>query len=61
MIVSPEIVRAEMNYRVERAREGAEQRRVRAAGRAGHAWYRRWREQPEDPRPTAINGAPRVA
>jgi hypothetical protein len=60
MIVTPEIVRAEMNYRVERAHEEAARRRVRAAGRAHHSWFHR-REHPGDPRPTAVNGAPRVA
>jgi hypothetical protein len=60
MIVTPEIVRAEMDYRVERALEDAARRRVRAGGRAHHAWFRR-REHPAAPRPTAINGAPRVA
>jgi hypothetical protein len=60
MIVTPEIVRAEMNYRVERAHAEAGRRRVRAATRARHTWFRR-HEHAEDPRPTAINGAPRVA
>jgi hypothetical protein len=57
MIVTPEIVRAEMNYRVERARAEAGTRRLRAATRARHTWFHRR----EDARPTAINGAPRVA
>jgi hypothetical protein len=61
MNVTPEIVKAEMNYRVERAIEDAQRYRVRAAGRAHRNWFRRSREQQEDPRPSAVKGAPRVA
>lgn len=60
MIVTPEIVRAEMNYRVERAHQDAARRRMRAARRAHRTWFHR-REHSEGPRPTAVNGAPRVA
>ena len=64
MIVTPELVRAEMDYRVERAHANAERLRVRAASRARHAWFRRAFEHgahAEDTRRTAVNGATRVA
>jgi hypothetical protein len=57
MNVTPEIVRAEMDYRVERARKSAvlgQARRVRGG------WFHRLREHSEDQsygRPTAVNGA----
>jgi len=57
MNVTPEIVRAEMDYRVERARKSAalgQARRVRGG------WFRRLREHASEQsggRPTAVNGA----
>jgi hypothetical protein len=57
MNVTPEIVRAEMDYRVERARKSAvlgQARRVRGG------WFHRLREHSGEQsggRPTAVNGA----
>jgi hypothetical protein len=61
MTITPEIVKAEMDYRVERAHANATRLRVRASGRAHHAWFRRHHEHPEDTHRAAVNGAPRVA
>lgn len=62
MNVTPEIVRAEMDYRVERARAGAARERVY---RTRPGWVRRlraaYRHHPGDVRRTAVNGAPRAA
>ena len=58
MNVTPEIVRAEMDYRIERALEGAAVEQVRVARRA----HRRFLRSRADtgPRP-AVNGAPQAA
>jgi hypothetical protein len=60
MIVTPELVRAEMNYRVERAHGAAAPRLERVGRRAHRAWFRHGGDR-EDERPTIRNGAPRVA
>jgi hypothetical protein len=61
MNVTPEIVRAEMDYRIERALGGTELEHVREARRAHHSWFRRLREHREDEPGTAVNGAPLAA
>jgi hypothetical protein len=62
MNVSPEIVRAEMDYRIERALAGAELEHVREARRAHHSWFRRLREHHHEDAPgAAANGAPLAA
>jgi hypothetical protein len=62
MNVTPELVRAEMAYRMERAQDIAHavapRRSRRGRGRRG--WFGRGRE-PAAGRRTAINGAPRTA
>lgn len=60
MIVTPEIVRAEMDYRVERALASARRRGV-LSGRTHRTWLSRLRERLEAGRPTVVNGAPRAA
>ncbi len=63
MYVTPEIVRAEMDYRVERARREAAP--VPAAGRARRTWFRRPHDHSGDHsgavRRTTVNGPPRAA
>lgn len=61
MNVTPEIVRAEMDYRVERARHSAELGHLRRAGRTHRGWFRRTRDHHGDSRPTTVNGAPLAA
>lgn len=61
MIVAPELVKAEMDYRVERAIANATRLRARSARRAHRAWFRRPAAHPQDTGRTAGNGAPRVA
>jgi len=60
MNVTPEIVRAEMDYRVERALKSA-QRRSALAARTHRTWFDRLRERLDAGRPTVVNGAPRAA
>ncbi|HEV7650522.1 MAG TPA: hypothetical protein VGP26_20430 [Actinophytocola sp.] len=60
MIVTPEIVRAEMDYRVEQALASAARRRA-PAPRTHRTWLGRLRERLEAGGPTAVNGAPRAA
>ena len=61
MNVTPELVRAEMDYRIERALDGAAVEQAREARRA-HRRIRRLRGTHADtgPRP-AVNGAPQAA
>lgn len=65
MNVTPEFVRAEMNYRVERAHADAAVRQLRAGRRTHRGWLRRLRDHGDDhaadDRPAVRNGAPRVA
>lgn len=61
MNVTPELVKAEMDYRVERALADAAPNHVREARRAHRSWVRRLRELHGNARPTAINGTPRAA
>ncbi len=61
MNVTPEIVRAEMDYRIERAHRSAGLGQPR---RARGGWFHRLREHSSDRsggRSTAVNGAPRAA
>ena len=59
MNVTPEIVRAEMDYRVERALASAQRRAL--TGRTHRTLLSRLRERLEAGRPTVVNGAPRAA
>jgi hypothetical protein len=60
MNVTTEIVRAEMDYRMELALKSAARRRALDA-RTHRTWLSRLRERLEAKRPTVVNGAPRVA
>jgi hypothetical protein len=60
MYVTPEIVRAEMDYRIEEARKSAARSRA-LAPRIHRSWLRRLRERLEARRPTVVNGTPRAA
>ncbi len=65
MNVTPEIVRAEMDYRIERARTSYAAGYPRTATRARRPWLRRLRghggEQAAAESATAVNGAPLAA
>jgi hypothetical protein len=61
MNVTPEIVRAEMDYRVERALAGAGVEHARQAVSAHHSWFRRLRTHHHDEPRTGQNEAPLVA
>jgi hypothetical protein len=60
MNVTPEIIRAEMDYRIERARHSAELGHARAYRRARRN-LRKAREHPGAGSATAVNGAPLAA
>jgi hypothetical protein len=60
MYVTPEIVRAEMDYRMEQALKSAKHRATPAT-RTHRTWYSRLRERLTAGRPTVVNGAPRAA
>jgi hypothetical protein len=60
MNVTPEIVRAEMDYRVEQALKSA-QHRVAPAARTHRTWYDRLRQRLTAGGPAVVNGAPRAA
>jgi len=60
MNVTPEIVRAEMAYRVEQARKSAQHRAV-PAPRTHRTWYDRLRQRLTAGGPTVVNGTPRAA
>jgi hypothetical protein len=60
MNVTPEIVRAEMDYRVERAQKSAQYRGALVA-RTHRTLFSRLRERLAASRPTVVNGAPRAA
>jgi hypothetical protein len=61
MNVTPEIVRAEMDYRMERALKGAAVEFGRGRRRARRSWFHRSRDHGADEPRTAKNGAPLVA
>ncbi|MGH3763361.1 hypothetical protein [Actinophytocola sp.] len=69
MHVTPEILRAEMDYRVERARGGTAPEYVSEVRRTHRAWFRHPRDHTSDDhgehrserRRTTVNGAPRAA
>ena len=61
MTVTPEIVRAEMDYRIERARHSIELSHARRDRRARHGWFRRTHDDHGGGRTAAVNGAPLAA
>ncbi|HEY7591697.1 MAG TPA: hypothetical protein VH969_00980 [Actinophytocola sp.] len=61
MNVTPEIVRAEMDHRIERARRSAELGQARAYRRARRALLRNAREHPGSGPAATVNGAPLAA
>jgi len=61
MNVTPEIVRAEMDYRIERALKSAAAGQVRETRRAHRSWFRRPREGDADASRTVVNGPPLAA
>lgn len=62
MNVTPETVRAEMDYRVEQALAGSALENVREARRVHRSWYRRlFEHDASDQVPTGVNGTPLAA
>ncbi|HEY0452627.1 hypothetical protein [Actinophytocola sp.] len=62
MNVTPEIVRAEMDYRVERALTGAALEHVRAVRRLHRPWYQRlFDHEHTGEASTEVNGPPLAA